>query len=762
MAAINDGFNVMNHLGHCNEHYALGLSQSQANNLQNTEFGFIYSQGCMAAAFDEATGGSTECISEKMITNESGVFAFHGNTKFGWGQLGSTDGASQAYDRSFFEAMYDEDIRELGFAMNYSREQHTNLAMTNDVMRWVYYEMVLFGDPSIEIKLPASNYPYLTVVDHQIEDLGNGDGVINPNDEINLSFEIANDEEWENSTQVNLTLFSEEITINQNQAQISSIASGESVVQSQPFNFTIPENWSENEINFELLIQTENESFTKTINVTLNVNYYQSGWPVELNTQILAEPIISPMNDSGERNVGCVDFDGNLYSMTQSGVMNVNFPVSLGISECKFSSYADLDNDGTLDVVASDNSGALMAFKIDGTLIFLFDCANILKNPVIEDINNDGSWNIIFFGLDRLLHCLDTSGNEISGFPVELPSFTQHELTVGNFTSDIGKEILINLPNGVLYAVGSDGSIVFNEDVSDANFFSDGILINNNTYAVGTSDHKLLLVDSANNTQSIDLNGNVIGSAIAADYDNDNSYEFACATANGFVYCFEDDLQLISGFPVELDFQPGYAPYWINSPDYNNDLILLLDNNANCKAVDLAGNTIDLNWIGNEADATTPAVFDDLDFDGDLELVVGKGNKVFAYDLSITKGESRWDYYRNGPRHTGSYIRNTVENQDDSENINFVQLNNSYPNPFVLSDSRATISIDFSLPKSDIVEINVYNVKGQHVKTLVDQKFNSGTHTINWKVEKNQASGIYFYKLKSSTSSLTRKMLILK
>ena len=70
----------------------------------------------------------------------------------------------------------------------------------------------------------------------------------------------------------------------------------------------------------------------------------------------------------------------------------------------------------------------------------------------------------------------------------------------------------------------------------------------------------------------------------------------------------------------------------------------------------------------------------------------------------------------------------------------------NYPNPF-----NPTTKISFSILEDSKVELNIYNCRGQRVKTLIDSNLNSGNHTILWdgKDFKNieMSSGIYFYKL---------------
>ena len=69
--------------------------------------------------------------------------------------------------------------------------------------------------------------------------------------------------------------------------------------------------------------------------------------------------------------------------------------------------------------------------------------------------------------------------------------------------------------------------------------------------------------------------------------------------------------------------------------------------------------------------------------------------------------------------------------------------------------------IAFSLPKDANVRLVIYNVKGEAVKTLVDGQRGPGTHRVTWDARDN-ASGVYFYKLTTGDFSQTKKMIMLK
>lgn len=80
----------------------------------------------------------------------------------------------------------------------------------------------------------------------------------------------------------------------------------------------------------------------------------------------------------------------------------------------------------------------------------------------------------------------------------------------------------------------------------------------------------------------------------------------------------------------------------------------------------------------------------------------------------------------------------------------------NYPNPF-----NPVTNISYSLPNPTHVTLEVFNILGQRVALLVNHDLPAGNHTTVWQAEK-QASGIYFYRLRTEDAVETKKMLLLK
>jgi len=83
-------------------------------------------------------------------------------------------------------------------------------------------------------------------------------------------------------------------------------------------------------------------------------------------------------------------------------------------------------------------------------------------------------------------------------------------------------------------------------------------------------------------------------------------------------------------------------------------------------------------------------------------------------------------------------------------------LKQNYPNPF-----NPSTTISFSLPEISDVKLSVYNILGQKVAELVNQKMNAGMHKITWDAQ-NLASGVYIIAFKANSTFMTKKMNLIK
>jgi hypothetical protein len=100
-----------------------------------------------------------------------------------------------------------------------------------------------------------------------------------------------------------------------------------------------------------------------------------------------------------------------------------------------------------------------------------------------------------------------------------------------------------------------------------------------------------------------------------------------------------------------------------------------------------------------------------------------------------------------------------TDEQSDVPPVNLLVGN--YPNPF---NPETTIS--YEVKNSGPVTVDIYNILGKKVRTLVNENVTAGTHSVVWNGtddnHANVSSGVYFYKLTSGDYNATRKMILMK
>lgn len=191
-------------------------------------------------------------------------------------------------------------------------------------------------------------------------------------------------------------------------------------------------------------------------------------------------------------------------------------------------------------------------------------------------------------------------------------------------------------------------------------------------------------------------------------------------------------------FEVTEEGMYKFTPYVATVPGFGNFRLFI--NNVDIsgkKQVTGTGSFINWKTIQIEPVALSPGKhIMRYEFDTDYDSEVN--NWLFSLDKTV--------------------VTKTASTSSEVEELNSIKvtLDQNYPNPF-----NPSTQINFSLPQAGEVELRVYNLIGQQVSVLVNERRSAGAHSIRFDASA-LASGVYVYELRFNGSVLTNKMVLLK
>jgi hypothetical protein len=226
----------------------------------------------------------------------------------------------------------------------------------------------------------------------------------------------------------------------------------------------------------------------------------------------------------------------------------------------------------------------------------------------------------------------------------------------------------------------------------------------------------------------------------------------------GAIYCSNSSPILINSIlwnntPQEIVFDPSVDTSFVSIAytDIQDSLNGIMTNN-NGSVEWLAGNINEDPMFSNPGegnfainDASSPVVDTGIH---DQYLYYNQGrDSVYIPEISI----------RGKMPDMGAYEYPTSTGLDRKESlIRTFALFQNYPNPF-----NPITTIKFNLPVQENVKIEIFNLLGQKVMTLVDKNYQAGQHKIEFNGE-HIASGVYFYRIEAGHYNSVKKMTILK
>ena len=478
----------------------------------------------------------------------------------------------------------------------------------------------------------------------------------------------------------------------------------------------------------------------------------------------------------GDIFVAKMDDSGNWLWVAQAGGTDLDFGIAIVID-------------------SSGNSYVVGVFEGTAT----FGSCSIISNGDLDifvakmDESGNWQWAIQAGGTQHdygTAIVIDDAGNSyVTGYFVDTATFGPYSLTSSGWDdifvakiNEDGNWLWVNQAGGDGWDGGS--GIIMDDSCNSyvTGYFGDTATFG--PYSLTSSGYSDIFV------AKIDEDGNWLWAAQAGG-SNYDEYGYAIAVddvGNNYV---------IGGFFETVTF----GSYSLTSSGHIDIFVAKIDALGNWQWVTQAGGT-DYDYgraiaIDDAGNSYVTGYFDDtatfgsysLTSSGDADIFVAKIDTLGNWQWAIQAGGSEWDYgyaikiddarncYVTGSFRSTATFGSYSLTSSGGFDIFVAKLNSSvfaeneisptinslsnYPNPF-----NPKTTINYQLPADSEVELIIYNIKGQKVRTLVNEMLPAGEHSALWNGrdsnDKRVSSGIYFYKMKAGDFQKVRKMILLR
>jgi subtilisin family serine protease len=361
---------------------------------------------------------------------------------------------------------------------------------------------------------------------------------------------------------------------------------------------------------------------------------------------------------------------------------------------------ADLDGDGSPEIVAANDQNQVFVFRANGTLWAGWPKTlsySIGTRVAVDDVNGDGTKEIIITTTGRVA-VVNTSGAYLPGWPVYLNGAGTTPAAIGDVDGDGQKDIVVATDAGPtnLYVISATGVVkpgwprainpTLPSNYTASSYPALGDLDGDGKLEVviGSTDGQVyaLRYDGSNlagwpratkaarvNSPAVgDIDGDGLPEVVAGNY-----YVIEGGVYSNYLFAWHGDGTPLAGWPVKYDKTISSTYFGFGAPalvdldqDGRADVLVSSDANANTPfalnayksdGTKVAGFPKATLSIG--ADSTNTAAVADLDGDGALELAwIDSRFNIFVWDLPTPTGVvAPWPQFQHDERHTGLSLR---------------------------------------------------------------------------------------------------------
>jgi subtilisin family serine protease len=366
-----------------------------------------------------------------------------------------------------------------------------------------------------------------------------------------------------------------------------------------------------------------------------------NGWPKKCGTFIAASPSIGDIDKDGDLEIVVgIEADNKVGAWHHNGSPVSGWPVNVGGSPYATAAITDIDkNYPGLEVVLGCKDGKVYAWHCDGTVVpgWPVDTGDFLiSSPAVGDIDNDGDLEIVVGTYySSKMYCWHHDGTPVNGWPRQGGN---DGITSSPALADINKdgnlEVIIGAGDGYLYIWNYYGNLMPGWPQ-----YTSG-RIKESSPAIG-------------------------------DIDGDGDLEIVIGSNgnNGSIYAWHHNGSIVNGWPFDTYGIVGESSPVLADIDRNGDIEIVISSGGGgippgCTddrrlyAIHHNGILVD-NWpIYMERPMLATPLLDDIDADGNIEIIIGLDNAyVYAFKNPRKNNylDFEWPMFHCNPQHTGRY-----------------------------------------------------------------------------------------------------------
>ena len=360
--------------------------------------------------------------------------------------------------------------------------------------------------------------------------------------------------------------------------------------------------------------------------------------------------------------------------------------------------------------------------------------------------------------LVNLEFTVNSSGNDTDQVIPVISTDTVQALQNGGELENY-EGMVVKFEDVVLTARGSFGEYTLQNSDADS---ADGVQFNEDirSTVVGNTQARGDYNETVRAGKSLDAYAVVAASFGAPKFHPRTAADIIAADGNAFTPLLDFSLTGPSDSASIVVDKASFEFTWNSSQDFDGDDVSYV---WKLYSSDTTTVHVDVDSDSEGSANVSTADYDDVDtFLSEQGLQNGE-SETYLWTVFVTDGSdtlqvrsSFFDDYAPIFRVLTLEKALLTSNDFESGTPDAFALEQNYPNPF-----NPTTNIKFSLPKTADVSLTIYNMLGQKVSTLINEKMNSGFHIVPFDAS-NLSSGMYIYRIKAGSFTSTKKMLLIK